>query len=65
MAGDRQLPVTFALPPINFFELYGEILLKWWISNFQFCVERKPANYYSSANTLAALSIDIKETILV
>ena len=38
----------FTSSPKNFFEFFGEILLEYWLPNFQFCVEVKPANYYRS-----------------
>ena len=62
---DQSLPVIFALSPINFFELFSEMLLEYWLSNFQFCVEVKPVNYYSSVSTLVVSSLDIKQSILV
>ena len=42
------LHITVVLSPIHFFQLFGEILLEYWLSNFQFCAEMKPANCYSS-----------------
>ena len=64
-AKNGQWPVIFSLSPINLFELFGEISLEYWLSNFQFCVEVKPANYYSSVSTSAESLFDIKEIILV
>ena len=58
-------PILFVISAINFSKLFSVILWEYWHSNFQFCVEVKPTNYYSPVTTSAVSSLDIKETILV
>ena len=59
------ITVHFCISTNQFFKIVWWILLEYWLFTFQFCVEVKPANYYSSVSTSAVSSLDIKENILV
>ena len=64
-ADELRLLVILALLPINIFELFGEIFLEYWLSNFQVYVELKYTNCYSSVSLSAVPLLDIKKSILV